>query len=382
MGKGGEPVSKRDYYKVLGVSRDASPEEIRKAYRKLARKYHPDVNKEPDAEQKFKEVKEAYEVLSDPQKKAQYDQFGHADPNMGAGGTGGFGGFGGETDFGFGDIFDMFFGGRRRNPNAPRQGADLEFRLTVEFKDAVFGKEMEVMVPRTETCSTCSGTGAKPGTRPETCPVCRGSGQAEIVQNTPFGRIVNRRICHQCEGKGTIIRQTCVTCAGSGKVKRKRKINIKIPAGVHDGTQLRVAGEGEPGINGGPPGDLYILIKVKPHEFFTREDDDIVCELPITFVQAALGDEVVVPTLNGRAKLKIPAGTQTGTEFRLRGKGVPRLRGYGQGDQRVRVRVVTPTGLTEEQKNVLREFGRLTGDYIHEQNDSFFSKMKRAFKGE
>lgn len=373
-------MSKRDYYEVLGIGRDASEEEIRKAYRKLARQYHPDVNKEPDAEQKFKEVKEAYEVLGDPQKKAHYDQFGHTDPAGGFGGAGA--GFGGQ-DFGFGDIFDMFFGGgRRNNPNAPRQGADLEYRLQVEFKDAVFGKNMDVAIPRTETCDSCQGSGAKPGTQPETCSVCQGSGQAEVVQNTPFGRIVNRRICQQCKGTGKTIREHCTTCGGSGQVKRKKRINIKIPAGIHDGAQLRVSGEGEAGINGGPPGDLYITIMVKPHDFFKRDGDDLTCELPISFAQAALGDEVVVPTLNGRARLKIPAGTQTGTEFRMQGKGVPRLRGYGEGDLRVKVKVVTPTKLTEEQKQALREFNRLCGEYINEQNSNFFDKMKKAFRGD
>jgi molecular chaperone DnaJ len=375
-------VSKRDFYEVLGVGRNASDDEIRKAYRKLARKYHPDVNKDTDAEQKFKEVKEAYEVLSDPQKKANYDRFGHADPTGGFGGGGGGAGF--DADFGFGDIFDMFFGGgRRNNPNAPRQGADLEYRLQIEFKDAVYGKTVDVVIPRTETCDQCHGSGAKPGTKPETCSVCQGSGQTEVVQNTPFGRVVNRRICHACNGTGQLIREKCTNCSGQGQVKKKKKINVKIPAGIHEGAQLRVSGEGEPGVNGGPPGDLYITIYVKPHEFFTRDGDDLTCELPITFGQAALGDEVIVPTLNGRARLKVPAGTQTGTEFRLQGKGVPRLRGYGEGDLRVKVRVVTPTKLTEEQKEALRKFSRLCGEYINqEQSNNFFDKMKQAFRGE
>jgi molecular chaperone DnaJ len=376
-------VSKRDFYEVLGVSRNASDDEIRKAYRKLARKYHPDVNKDTDAEQKFKEVKEAYEVLSDPQKKANYDRYGHADPTGGFGGGGGAGaGF--DADFGFGDIFDMFFGGgRRNNPNAPRQGADLEYRLQIEFKDAVYGKTVDVVIPRTETCDQCHGSGAKPGTKPETCSVCQGSGQTEVVQNTPFGRVVNRRICHACNGTGQLIREKCTNCSGQGQVKKKKKINVKIPAGIHEGAQLRVSGEGEPGVNGGPPGDLYITIYVKPHEFFKRDGDDLTCELPITFGQAALGDEVIVPTLNGRARLKVPAGTQTGTEFRLQGKGVPRLRGYGEGDLRVKVRVVTPTKLTEEQKEALRKFSRLCGEYINqEQSNNFFDKMKQAFRGE
>ncbi len=378
-------MSDKDYYKILGVDRDASSEEIRKAYRKLARKYHPDVNKSPDAEQKFKDGNHAYAVLRDPQKKANYDRFGTADPGAAGQGTGGFGGFGdaGAGDFGFGDIFDMFFGGGgRRNPNAPRQGADLEYRLTVDFKDAVFGREMDISIPRTETCDHCHGSGAKPGTQPETCSTCRGTGQAETVQNTPFGRIVNKRVCQDCGGRGKIIKDKCSQCNGTGREKKRRKIHINIPPGIDEGKQLRISGEGEPGINGGPPGDLYITIKIKPHEFFKREGDDITCELPITFVQAALGDEVVVPTLQGRAKVKIPAGTQTGSEFRLRGKGVPRLYGRGEGDQRIRIKVVTPTRLTEDQKKALREFGRLSGDYISEQSSNFFDKMKRAFSGD
>lgn len=375
-------VSKRDLYEVLGVDRNATEEEIRKAYRKLARKYHPDVNKGPDAEQKFKEVKEAYEILSDPQKRAQYDRFGSTDSMDGMGGFGRSAGF--DTDFGFGDIFDMFFGGgRRANPNAPRQGADLEYRLQIDFKDAVFGKNVDVVIPRMDICDQCKGSGAKAGTHPESCSACHGSGQTEVIQNTPFGRIVNRRICHVCGGAGKVIKEKCPTCSGSGKVKRKKKINVKIPAGIHEGAQLRISGEGEPGINGGPPGDLYITIFVKPHDVFKREGDDLVCELPITFSQAALGDELMVPTLNGRTRLKIPAGTQTGTEFRIPGKGVPRLRGYGEGDLRVKVRVVTPTKLTEEQKQALRHFSRLCGEYISkEQSTNFFDKMKQAFRGE
>ncbi|SFS82419.1 molecular chaperone DnaJ [Marininema halotolerans] len=373
-------MSKRDFYEVLGVGREASSDEIRKSYRKLARQYHPDVNKSPDAEEKFKEATEAYEVLRDPQKKANYDRFGHADPNAAGAGFGGFGG--NASDFGFGDIFDMFFGGGRRNPNAPRQGADLEYRLTLDFKDAVFGKEMDIPVPRTETCTDCHGSGAKEGTHPEVCSVCRGSGQAESVQNTPFGRVVNKRVCHQCSGRGKIIREQCETCSGAGQVKKRRSIHINIPPGIDEGKQLRVSGEGESGVNGGPAGDLYIAIEVSPHEFFKRDGNNITCEMPITFSQAALGDEIVVPTLDGRASLKIPAGTQSGVDFRLRGKGVPRLYGNGRGDQMVKVKVVTPTRMTDEQKKALREFGRLSGDYVSEQNNSFFDKMKRAFTGD
>jgi molecular chaperone DnaJ len=373
-------MSRRDYYEVLGVGRAASDEEIRKTYRKLARQHHPDVDKSPGAEEKFKEIKEAYEVLGDAQKKAHYDQFGHTDPQAGFGGAGGFG----ADQFGFGDIFDMFFGNnRRRNqPNAPRQGSDLEYRLQVELQDVAFGKNIDIVLPRTETCDTCAGSGARAGTQAESCPVCQGSGQAETIQNTPFGRIVNRRICHNCSGSGKVIREKCTTCAGTGNVKKQRKINVKVPAGIYEGAQLRMVGEGEVGSNGGPPGDLYITILVKPHPYFRRDEDDLVCELPITFAQAALGDEVVVPTLEGKAKLKIPAGTQTSTEFRMHSKGIPHLRGHGQGDLRVKVKVVTPTKLNEEQKAALREFNRLYGADVSEQNENFFDKVKKAFRGD
>jgi len=376
-------VSKRDYYEVLGVDKNATPDEIKKAYRKLARQYHPDVNKEPDAAEKFKEVKEAYEVLSDENKRAQYDRYGHTDPNQGFGGFGGFGGGGGFEDFGgFGDIFDMFFGGgSRRNPNAPQRGADLQYTMTIEFKEAVFGKETDIEIPRTENCDHCNGSGARPGTHPETCSTCRGTGQQEVVQNTAFGRIVNRRVCPACSGTGKIIREKCSKCNGSGKVKNRRKIHVKIPAGIDDGSQIRLSGEGESGIRGGPPGDLYIVVNVKPHDFFEREGDDIYCEVPITFAQAALGDEIEVPTLSGKVKLKIPAGTQTNTYFRLKGHGVPRLRGIGQGDQHVKVVVVTPTKLSEKQKELLREFAKLSGEDTHEQQETLFERMKKAFRG-
>ncbi|WP_062355716.1 molecular chaperone DnaJ [Bacillus kwashiorkori] len=380
-------MSKRDYYDVLGVSKTATKEEIKKAYRKLSKQYHPDINKEPGADEKFKEIAEAYEVLSDDGKRAQYDQFGHADPNQGFGGFGG-GGFGGFGDggFGFEDIFDTFFGGgrssRRRDPNAPRQGADLQYTMTLDFEEAVFGKETDIEIPREEECGTCKGNGAKPGTKPETCPHCHGTGQLSTEQNTPFGRIVNRRVCFHCNGTGQIIKDKCSTCHGTGKVKKRRKIHIKIPAGIDDGQQLRVAGQGEPGINGGPAGDLYIVFYVKQHEFFHREDDDIYCEMPITFVQATLGDEIEVPTLHGKVKLKIPAGTQTNTKFRLRGKGVKNVRGNGIGDQHVTVKIITPTKITEKQKQLLREFAEISGQTIDEQDESFFGKVKRAFKGE
>ncbi|TDF96756.1 molecular chaperone DnaJ [Paenibacillus piri] len=374
-------MSKRDYYEVLGVSKEASQDDIKKAYRQMARQYHPDVNKAADAETKFKEAKEAYDVLSDDQKKAQYDRFGHVDPNQG---VGGFGGGGADFGGGFGDLFDMFFGGgnQRRNPNAPQRGNDLQYTMTIEFKEAVFGKEADIQIPRTETCDTCHGNGAKPGTKPETCNVCHGSGQQEVVQNTAFGRIVNRRVCSACNGQGVTIKDKCGTCHGTGKVKKQRKIHLNIPAGVDDGAQLRVTGEGESGTKGGPSGDLYVVIRVKSHDFFEREGDDIYCEIPLTFAQAALGDEIEIPTLTEKVKLKIPAGTQTDTYFRLKGKGVPRLRGYGQGDQHVKVVVVTPTSMNEDQKELLREFARQSGEHTHEQNQTIFERMKKAFLGD
>mgnify|MGYP001295999738 CR=1 FL=1 len=373
-------ANKRDYYEVLGVGKDASAEDIKKAYRKLARQYHPDVNKEADAETKFKEVKEAYDVLSDDGKRSTYDRYGHVDPNAGMGGAGG-------ADFGgFGDIFDMFFGGGgRRDPNAPQRGNDLQYTMTIEFKEAVFGKETEITIPRTETCDTCHGSGAKPGTQPHTCTVCRGSGQQEVVQNTPFGRMVNRRTCSGCGGTGRMIKDKCGNCHGSGTVKKQRKIKVNIPAGVDDGSQIRMSGEGEGGLRGGPPGDLYIVLRVKRHEFSDREGDDLYCEVPLTFVQAALGAELEIPTLTEKIKFKIPAGTQTGRYFRIKGKGVPKLRGYGTGDLNVKVTVVTPTNLTEEQKELLRQFGGLSGESVDEQeehHESIFERMKKAFRGE
>ncbi|WEG14222.1 molecular chaperone DnaJ [Pullulanibacillus sp. KACC 23026] len=370
-------MAKRDYYEILGVDRNASKEEIKKAYRKLARQYHPDVNKDdPSATDKFKEAKEAYETLSDDQKKAHYDQFGHTDPNQG---------FGGDADFGggFGDIFDMFFGGggaRRRDPNAPRQGADLQYTMTLTFEEAAFGLEKDIEIPREETCKTCNGSGAKPGTTPDTCSHCNGTGQLNVEQSTPFGRIVNRRVCHYCQGTGKIIKEKCQTCGGDGRVKTRKKIHIKIPAGVDEGQQIRVSGQGEAGINGGPSGDLYVVFTIKPHKFFERDGDDVFCEVPLNFAQATLGDEIEVPTLYGKVKLKIPAGTQTGTHFRLKGKGIKNVRGYGQGDQHVTVTLVTPKQLSDRERELFRELSEISGKPLAEENGSFFSRVKRAFK--
>ncbi|HLS35460.1 MAG TPA: molecular chaperone DnaJ [Bacillota bacterium] len=372
-------MSKRDYYEVLGVSKDATKQEIRRAYRKLARKYHPDVSKEEDAQEKFIEVKEAYEVLSDDEKRAQYDRFGHAGTS-----SQGFSGFGGQDFGGFEDIFDMFFGGGgRRDPNAPRQGADLQYTMNLEFEEAIFGKETEITIPKEETCHTCHGSGAKPGTKINTCSHCNGSGQLNVEQNTPFGRVVNRRVCNHCSGTGQRIEEHCSTCRGSGKVKTHSKIKVSIPAGIDQGQRIRLAGRGEPGENGGPAGDLYVIVNIKPHDYFERDGDTIYSELPLTFAQAALGDEVEVPTVHGNVKLRIPAGTQSGKVFRLRNKGVPNVRGYGHGDQHVQVKVVTPTNLTKEQKDLLRKFNEIGGhDAIDEQGDSLFQRFRKAFKGD
>ncbi|GAW93450.1 molecular chaperone DnaJ [Calderihabitans maritimus] len=383
-------MSKRDYYEVLGVSRNASQEEIKKAYRRLARKYHPDVNPgDKEAEAKFKEVKEAYEVLSDPEKRARYDQFGHAGTEGGANGFGGFGGFegfGGGADFGgFDDIFDMFFGrgfGTRSRRKAPQKGADLEVEMEISFEEAAFGTEKDVEVPRRETCPACHGSGAEPGTTPLRCKACNGTGQIRVSQQTPFGHFESIRTCHQCHGQGTVITTPCRRCGGEGQIRRTRKIQVKIPPGVDTGNRLRVAGEGEAGVYGGPPGDLYVYIKVKPHEIFTRDGYDIYCEVPISFAQAALGDEIEVPTLNGKAKLKIPEGTQSGTTFRLKGRGIPYVRGGGRGDQHVKVQVVTPVNLTEKQKELLRQLeASLSGKNLQGRERGFFEKVRDAFMG-
>ncbi|MFC7684627.1 molecular chaperone DnaJ [Ureibacillus sp. GCM10028918] len=369
-------MSKRDYYEVLGVSKSASKDDIKKAYRKLSKQYHPDINKEPGADEKFKEIAEAYEVLSDDAKRSQYDQFGHEGPNQG--------GFGGSGFGGFEDIFSSFFGGggRRADPNAPRKGDDLQYRMNISFEDAVFGKQTEIEIPNEETCDTCSGSGAKPGTSTKTCTTCNGAGEVNQAVETPFGRMVNRRTCNTCRGTGKIIPEKCTTCHGTGTVQKRKKIKVTIPAGVDDGQQLRVTGQGEPGINGGPAGDLYIVFNVKSHEFFERDGDDIYYELKLTFPQAALGDDIEIPTIHGKVKLKIPAGTQSGAQFRIKDKGVKNVHGYGTGHQYVIVKVMTPTKLTEKQKQLLRDFAEISGDIPEEHSSSLFDKIKKTFKGE
>lgn len=376
---------KRDYYEVLGVQKGASEAELKKAYRNLAKKYHPDVNPgNKEAETKFKEANEAYEVLSDPQKRGRYDQFGHAgtDPNGFGGGAGGFSDF----DFGgIGDIFETFFGGsgfggRTRSKRGPQKGADLKYAMDISFEEAAFGVEREINVSRMEICSKCTGSGAKPGTQSSTCQQCNGTGQIHVKQNTPFGQFVNAKTCDACKGEGKIISDPCPACNGKGKLRNTVKLKINVPSGIDDGQTISLRGEGDPGSKGGPNGDLYINIRVKPHPLFKRQNNDVVCEVPITFTQAALGAELEVPTLDGKVKYTVPEGTQTGSVFRLKGKGIPFLRGNGRGDQYVKVNIDVPKKLNEKQKSLLREFAELSGDDVHEQRKGFFDKMKDAFK--
>ncbi|MFC1939438.1 molecular chaperone DnaJ [Chloroflexota bacterium] len=348
---------KRDYYEVLGVDRNATDEKIRGAFRKLAFKYHPDRNREDGAEEKFKEVNEAYEVLSDPDKRAAYDRFGHS------GSEGFFGqGFGG-FDFGFGDIFDAFFGGGTTTTTrqAPQRGGDLRHRVTITFEETAFGVEKELKISRTENCSQCRGTGCQPNTQPSRCPNCNGSGQVRRVQQSIFGRFTNITTCPQCHGEGRIITEPCLQCNGAGRERCQRSIMVKIPAGVEDGSRIRLSGEGEAGVRGGPSGNLYLDLSVKQHEFFTRDGDDVLYELPINFAQAALGAELEVPTLDGNVKVKIPAGSQTGDVLRLKKKGISHLHSNGRGDQLVILQVVTPDSLTKRQRQLFEELSETLG---------------------
>lgn len=377
-------AGKRDYYEVLGLNRNATTADVKKAYRKLAKKYHPDVNPgDKTAESKFKEISEAYMVLSDPEKKSKYDQFGHA--GVDSNGFEGFGGFG-DFDFGgFGDIFETFFGGgsgfgrsSSRPRSGPKRGADIKYDMEVTFEEAAFGVQRTININRSVKCNTCNGSGSKPGTRPETCRHCNGTGKIQHKQNTPFGQFVNIKTCEVCDGEGKVITKPCPKCNGKGRVRKYVKIDVKVPAGIDNGQTISLRGEGEPGVKGGPAGDLFISIKVRPHPLFQRQGSDVICEIPITFVQAVLGTEMEVPTLDGKVSYKINEGTQTGTVFRLKGKGIPYLRRSGRGDQYVKVYVEVPKKLNSKQKEILMEFAEAGGDDIHEQRKTFFDKMKDA----
>lgn len=382
------PEQKRDYYEVLGVSKGATDEEIKKAYRKKAKQYHPDLNPgDKTAEAKFKEANEAYEVLSDKDKRARYDQFGHAgvDPNFGAGGPGGgFGGFGGFDmgDIDLGDIFGSFFGGgfgggSSRARSGPMKGDTLRASVSISFEEAAFGCEKEVSVDRYETCAVCHGSGCADGTSPEVCPDCHGSGQVQVRRQTPMGVFATTSPCGRCGGKGRIIKTPCTACRGSGLERKRRTIQAKIPAGIDNGQTISIRGQGHAGKNGGPSGDLLITITVRPHELFRREGTSVLCEAPITFAQAVLGAELEIPTIDGKVKYDLPEGTQSGTTFRLKGKGIPELNGRGRGDQYVTVYIETPRNLNREQKEALKKFAESVGDNNYEERKKFFKKFKK-----
>ena len=368
-------ATKRDYYDVLGLGRSASEEEIKRAFRRLALQYHPDRNKEDGAEGRFKEINEAYEVLSDPDKRASYDRFGHVGEGFGRG----FEGF--DIFRGFGDIFDAFFGGATTaTRRGPQVGADLRYGLAISFEEAVFGCEKEIEIRRIENCSLCHGVGSEPGSQPSRCPECNGTGQVRRVQRSVFGRFVNVTTCDRCGGDGRVITDPCHQCRGSGKEEKERRIALKIPAGVDDGSQIRLSGEGNAGSWGGGPGDLYVSLSVREHPFLKRRGDDILYDLPINFAQAALGDDVEVPTVESPVTLKIPQGTQTGRIFRLREKGVPHLRGGGRGDQLVMVHVVTPQSLDEEQRRLVKELAKTLGKAtMPREEKGFFQRIKDVF---
>ena len=384
------PEQKRDYYEVLGVSKGASDDEIKKAYRKLAKKYHPDMNPgDKEAEAKFKEVNEAYSILSDSEKRARYDQFGHAgvDPNYGAGGPGGgFGGFD-MGDIDLGDIFGSFFGGgfggfggsASSRRNGPQKGESLRASLTISFEEAAFGCEKEINLNRTEECEACHGSGAEPGTTAETCPDCRGTGVVRVQQRTGGFAFSSTAPCSRCRGTGKIIHTPCKACGGSGSVKKSKRVTVSIPAGIDDGQAISLRGQGNAGKNGGPAGDLIVAVHVKPHPQFHRDGTTVLYEQPVTFYQAVMGAELEIPTIDGKVKYNLPAGTQTGTTFRLRGKGIPELRGRGRGDQYVTVRVQIPTSLNGEQKEALRAFAEAMGEDVPEESGlkGFFDKHKK-----
>ncbi len=383
-------AEKRDYYEVIGVSKTASEDEIKKAYRKLAKQYHPDLNpNDKEAEAKFKEVNEAYEVLSDPEKKAKYDQFGHAgvDPNFG-GGAGGYGGYGSPfgEDIDLGDIFGSFFGGgfggsrRRANPNAPRRGTDTEAVLNISFEEAAKGCKKSITYQNIINCAECSGTGAEKGTSPKTCPTCNGTGQVKINQRTPFGVMQTSRSCDHCHGTGKIIEQPCHVCNGQGRVRKSKTLEVTVPAGINDDQVLNVSGQGNAGQNGGPAGDLHVYVSVRPHAVFERRGDDVWCEMPVTFTQAALGADVTVPTLDGKVSYALREGTQPGDVFKLKGKGIAHLGGRGRGDQFVQVTIEVPKNLNQKQKDILKEFDSSATDRNYQKRKGFRDKLKDMFQ--
>ncbi|HNY00811.1 MAG TPA: molecular chaperone DnaJ [Oscillospiraceae bacterium] len=379
-------AEKRDYYEVLGVTKGASDDEIKKAYRKMAKENHPDLHPGDKAcEERFKEVNEAYEILSDPDKKARYDQYGHAafDPSAGFGG-GGAGGFGDFGDIfsdifggGFGGFGDIFGGGGGRASNAPRKGESIRTNVSISFEEAAFGCKKDVTVARIEVCPDCKGTGCAPGTTPEICPDCKGTGSVRTTQRTPFGMVQSSGPCQRCRGTGKIIHQPCPTCHGMGNVRKQHKLNVTIPAGIDDGQTVSVRGQGNAGSNGGPAGDLLVFIIVRPHARFERDGANVVMEQEISYAQAVLGADIEVPTLDGSVKLNIPEGTQAGSVFRMKGKGIPLLRGSGRGDQYVTVKVAVPKNLTASQKELLREFAASVGDEVSDGHGGIFGKKKR-----
>lgn len=384
-------ADKRDYYEVLGINKSASDDEIKKAYRKLAKKYHPDLNQgDKSAEQKFKEVNEAYDVLSDKTKKARYDQFGHAgtDPGYGGGSSGGYSYYGGSPfgqDIDLGDIFSSFFGGfgggrnYRSNANAPRRGSDIEVTLTLSFLEAAKGCTKKVSYYHIENCTECSGSGAKKGTSPKTCSSCGGSGQVVVNQRTPFGVMQTTRTCDSCLGSGKVISDPCTHCGEKGKVRVHKEIEINIPAGIDNKQILNVSGRGDAGKNGGMAGDLHVYINVTPHSVFERKDCDVWCEVPITYSQAALGADIVVPTIDGKAEYHIHEGTQNGDIFKLRGKGIPKLHARGCGDEFVKVHIEVPRNLNSSQKEILQQFERSLTEKNYQKRKTFFDRIKNLF---
>jgi len=383
-------AEKRDYYEVLGVEKGCSEDELKKAYRRVAKQHHPDLNPDDkEAETRFKEANEAYEVLSDSQKRSRYDQFGHAgvDPSYGAGAGGayGTGGFGFED---LGDIFDSFFGGgggfgfggstRTRNPNGPIKGADVRINIPLEFMEAVKGVKKKITVTQQQTCSECGGNGAAKGTTPESCSECGGTGQVRVTQRTPIGTVQTARTCPKCGGKGSVIKESCKVCAGRGRVRGSKTLEVNVPAGIDDGQSFILGGEGDQGMNNGPAGDCVVTVGVRPDPLYERDGFDIWCDIPITFAQAALGDEITVPTVDGKVAYTVPEGTQPGTVFRLRNKGVPYVNGRGRGDQYVRAALEVPKNLSSKQKDALRAFDDMMGEKNYDKRKSFFDKIKDA----